>query len=163
MRNTIVVLACILSLACGTSTPPDAGSAPSVKVVQPEILFLQLVGPADLNFPTGSMQVKYGMRIENRWSEPITLRSITLASSGTGGPYILKRDTYFFGKKIEAAQSGDVIWWATAVARGNPFAVDAEAPVSVRAIAYFETESGAFRKVLWRDFGQFGAGARTGN
>lgn len=165
MRQTLIALSCILSLACATSNAPaPENAAPAAKnVKQPEILFLQLIGPADQSFPTGAMQVQYGMRIENRWSHPITLRSVQLISTGTGGPYVLKRDTYFFGRKIAPAESGDFVWWANAMGRGNPFAVDAEAPVSVRAIAYFESDEGTFRKVVWRDFGQYGVGARRGN
>ena len=65
------------------------------------------------------MQVQYGMRIANRWSEPITLRSIEVTSMGMGGPYILKRDTYFFGKKkpAEAAAEEEATAGAPPVAR----------------------------------------------
>jgi hypothetical protein len=161
MKYAVVVLASALVFGC-TSSQPVTTSA-NEKVTPPDIMFIQLVGPADLSFPSGLIQVQYGMRVENKDDNIITLRSIELSSVGTEGPYVLKRDTFFFGKKIAAAQSGDVIWWADAIARGNPFALDANAPVSVRATVFFETPHGTFRKVLFRDFAQNGTGARRGN
>jgi len=164
MKYAVVVLATALAAGC-TSSPmsPAAATTPNAKITPPEILFIQIVGPADQNFPSGSIQVQYGMRVQNRDNGAITLRSIELSSVGTSGPYVLKRDTFFFRKKIDAATSGDVTWWATAIARGNPFALDAQAPVSVRATVFFETDQGSFRKVLFRDFSQSGTGAVRGN
>lgn len=163
MKTVIVVLACILTFGCASSNTPAAGDAKALKIAPPDILFIQLVGPADLNFPSGSIQVQYGIRVGNNAAEEITLRSIELSSVGTTGPYVLRRDTFFFGKKIEANAEGDVTWWATAIARGNPFALDAQAPVSVRATLLFDSARGAFRKVVFRDFSQSGSGARQGN
>jgi hypothetical protein len=164
MKTAVVVLATVCVFGCASSrSAAPADTAPHDKIVLPNITFIQLVGPADLNFPSGLIQVQYGMRVENRDNDAITLRSIELTPVGTTGPYVLKRDTFFFGKKIPAATFGDVIWWANAIARGNPFALDAEAPVSVRATVFFETPHGTFRKVLFRDFSQMGTGARRGN
>lgn len=164
MKYAVVALSAALTLGC-TSSPvsPASATTPNAKITPPDITFIQIVGPADQNFPSGSMQVQYGMRVANRDEDAITLRSIELSSVGTTGPYVLKRDTFFFRKKIDAATSGDVTWWATAIARGNPFALDAQAPVSVRATVFFETPQGSFRKVLFRDFSQSGTGARQGN
>ncbi len=162
MKYAIVVLACILPLGCASSSAP-VGDEKSVQVAAPDITFIQIVGPADQNFPSGSIQVQYGIRVGNNAMEDITLRSIELSSVGTTGPYVLKRDTFFFRKKIDANGNGDVTWWATAIARGNPFALDAQAPVSVRATLLFDSAKGSFRKVVFRDFSQSGSGARQGN
>ncbi|HEX2122827.1 MAG TPA: hypothetical protein VHL59_14435 [Thermoanaerobaculia bacterium] len=160
MKHAAAVAALVLfALACSSSQPDGT---PRVAVTKPEMIFVQLVGPADLNYPTGSIEVQYGMRISNRWSEPITLRKIELTSMGAGGPYVLKGETYFFQQKIAPAEYSDVTWWAEAYASGNAFALDATAPVSVRAVAYFETSQGAMRKAIVRNFTQNGAGASRG-
>ena len=164
MKQAVVVLAAALTIAgCASSPQQAADTAPRDKVTTPEVTFVQIIGPADQSFPSGLIQVQYGMRVENRDDDQITLRSIELSPVGTTGPYVVKRDTFFFGKKIAAAESGDVIWWANAMARGNAFAVDASAPVSVRATLFFESPHGTFRKVIFRDFSQSGTGARRGN
>jgi len=163
MKYAVVVLVAAFVLGCASSPQQPADTALKGSVTAPEVIFIQLVGPADQSFPSGLIQVQYGMRVENRDDDMITLRSIELSPVGTSGPYAIQRDTFFFGKKIAAAQSGDVIWWANAVARGNPFALDASAPVSVRATLFFESPHGTFRKVIFRDFSQNGTGARRGN
>ena len=162
MKQVLVVLICLFTLSCG-STSPAVPEANAVKLAAPDVTFFQLVGPADQNFPSGSIQVQYGIRVANNAPEEITLRSIEVSSVGTTGPYVLKRDTFFFRKRIDANNHGDVTWWSTAIARGNPFALDAQAPVSVRATLLFDSARGAFRKVVFRDFSQSGSGARQGN
>jgi hypothetical protein len=155
MKHAALALTCLLVLACASSAPttPQVGK---VKIAEPDIEFLQLIGPADLNYPAGDMEVQYGMRIANRSTDAITLRRVEMSTVGGGGPYMLRSQTYYFKTVVGPDQYNDVAWWARAVARGNAFAVDANAPVSVRAIAYFETPHGMIRKVLMRNFTQFG-------
>src|SRR5215212_3902258 len=111
MKYAAAVFATVLATGCASS-PQPADAAPGDKITAPNVTFIQLVGPADQAFPSGIIQVQFGMRVENRDDDAITLRSIELSPIGTTGPYVLNRDTFFFGKKIAASQTGDVIWWA---------------------------------------------------
>jgi hypothetical protein len=129
-----------------------AGSGP--KIPPPEIEFVQLSGPAEQNYTPGDIEVQYGLRIVNRATEPITLRNIQVQSVGLGGPYRLQPATYYFQREIRPATSEDVTFWAKAVAGGDAFAPDANAPITVRATVYFESPSGSFRRVLTKVLGQ---------
>ena len=156
MKRLAVVAACLFALAC------SSGSNSNVKIIQPEVEFVQIVGPADLGYPVGQIEVQYGLRVANRSSEPITLRSVALQTVGAGGPYTLQRKTYYFDREVAPDQFADVTFWAIAFADGDPNASDANAPVTIRGIAIFNTPSGAVRKVFQKVVGQHGTGARRG-
>ncbi len=134
-----------------------------MKIIQPELEFIQIVGPADLGYPAGQIEVQYGIRVANRSSEPITLRSVAVQTIGAGGPYTLQRKTYYFDREIAPDQFSDVTFWATAYADGDMNASDTTAPVTVRGIAIFNTPGGAVRKVFQKVIGQHGTGPRRGN
>ena len=127
-----------------------------VKIIPPDLEIVQLSGPGDQNYPAGEIEVQYGVRIANRSSEPIVLKQIQLTGIGQGGPYRLKSETYFFNRSIKPDGFEDVAFWAKAVATGDAFSIDAQAPVNVRGIAFFNSPSGSFRKVFTKTFNQSG-------
>jgi hypothetical protein len=159
MKRAALSLLVFSLFACASSdtgSTPGTARAQKIRVPEPDIDFVQLVGPADLNYPSGDIEVQYGLRIANRFSEEITLRRIELRSLGDGGPYRLQTRPYVFKETVGADQFKDVIFWARAWARGDAFASDVSAPVAVRAVAYFDTPHGTIRKVMVRNFTQFG-------
>lgn len=115
---------------------------------------VQLTGPADLNYPPDQFEVQLGVLIENRSAEPITLRQIVMEPVGAGGPYRILRERYFFKREIAGSQSDELGFWARAVATGSADAIDANAPVTVRALLYFDSPAGALRKVVVANLGQ---------
>jgi hypothetical protein len=141
----IIATACGVFLACASK---DA------KITPPELDFVQLSGPAEQNYTPGDIEVQYGIRIANRSSEPITLRNIQIQSVGFGGPYRLRPATYYFHREIKPEQYEDVTFWAKAVAAGDAFAPEANAPVTVRATAFFESPAGGFRRVFTKVLAQ---------
>jgi hypothetical protein len=155
------LLACAL-LAAACSTAPKSDAPAATNVLQPEIQMIQLVGPADLNYPSGLIEVQFGLRIANNSSEAIRLRQVEMTPVGFGGPYRVRRRAYFFNEEVAANGSKDVTFWARADAEGDAYAGDAHAPVSLRAVAMFETPNGSFRKILTKTFNQRGAGAVEG-
>ena len=146
MRSA-VALTCLLTVA-GCSSSPSAVTAPT------EVHLVQLVGPAELNYPRGDIEIQFGLRITNQSPAAIRLRQIQMTAVGAGGPYRLINRTYFFNDEIAGNSSRDVTWWARAVAEGNPNALDRNAPVSVRAIAMFESTDGRFQKIVMKTFRQ---------
>lgn len=150
------LLAVIAAALAACSSAGNAGILP------PDVEMYQLVGPADLNYPRGTIEIQYGLRIANRSSETIKLRQVAMTPVGAGGPYEVHRRTYYFNQDIAPNQFKDVSFWARAEAEGNAFAMDANAPVSVRAVALFESPSGFVRKILTKTFSQHGLGPRGG-
>lgn len=151
-RLTLLAVAAALLAACSTG--------PKVNILQPEIEMYQLVGPADLNYPSGRIEVQYAFRIENRSAEPIKLTQVQMAPMGAGGPYVVQRWTYHINRTIAPNATEDVAFWAHAFAEGDAYALDANAPVSLRAVAMFDSPAGRFRKILTKTFGQQGAGPK---
>ncbi|HYR27020.1 MAG TPA: hypothetical protein VEU30_01055 [Thermoanaerobaculia bacterium] len=149
-------------LACAFVLLSCAGGRPKTNIAQPELQLYQLIGPADLNYPAGSIEVQFALRIANRSSQPITLRQIQMVPVSLGGPYRVVSNTYHFNKVIDANAAEEVPFWARAVAEGDAFANDANAPVSLRAVAQFQSPAGAFRQVLMKTFSQQGSGPRQG-
>ena len=53
--------------------------------------------------------------------------------------------------------------WEVPYAEGDAYAPDANAPVSLRAVAHFKTATGSFQKILMKTFPQQGTGPREGH
>jgi hypothetical protein len=145
MKQVLVALACVALLSCASSTPSAAANA---KIPLPEFAFVQLVGPQEQNWPTGELEVQYGVRIQNRANETIRLRQIELSPVGSEGPYVVLKNRYFLDHEITAASAKEFSFWAKAYSDGRRYSIDAQAPISVRAVAFFESASGPFRKVF---------------
>ena len=145
MKQLVVTALCCVFLACASST---------AKIPAPEIELVQISGPADQNYTSGDIEVQYGVRITNRAAVPITLRNIQIRSTGVGGPYRLQPATYYFNRAIEPEKYEDVAFWAKAVAEGDAMSMDANAPVTIRATAFFESPSGGLRHVFTKVLGQ---------
>lgn len=157
MKQFALAFACIAAAACASSGP--AGSTPDARalnIAEPQFRIVQMVGPADQQFPQGEMEVKYGVGVGNQSEEPIKLRRIQLETVGEGGPYVLKKETYYFSLEVPAKTTKETTFWAKAYGTGTAYSLDARAPVGVRCLAYFETSRGVFRKVIVQNFTQGG-------
>jgi hypothetical protein len=158
MKRLLAFAACAVLVACSSSNPaPDAASdagASQAKVVEPEISFVQLVGPEELNWPVGELELKYALRVENRDASPITLRQIQIETVGQQGPYYLPRGSYFFNTAVAPAATRDLEFWAKGFSEGNRYKIDAQSPITVRGIAFFNSPNGNFRKVFITNLAQ---------
>ena len=149
MKQLLASLLCLTVIACGSSgsSGADVQAANPPGTVLPETSLLQLVGPEELNWEGGVIELKYALRINNLASEPITLRQIQLKTiGGTDGPYSIPQASYFFREAVSANTKRDVEFFAKAQSHGNRYRIDAESPVSVRVIAYFDAPKGNFRQ-----------------
>jgi hypothetical protein len=148
MKRILALAAvCCTLLACASN---------DVKIIPPELDFVQLSGPAEQNYTQGDIEVQYGIRVANRSAEPITLRQIQVQPVGLGGPYRLRPATYYFERQVKPEQFEDVTFWAKAVSTGDAFAADAKAPITIRVTAFFESPSGGFRRVFTKVLDQRG-------
>jgi hypothetical protein len=159
MKAILVAASCAALLACGSS----GGSARSMKslptaqeigTLEPDTKLLQLVGPEQLNWESGQIELKYALQVTNRAAEPITLRQIQIQSVGEGGAYSIPTSSYFFRKAVTPGDTSEIEFFAKAISEGNRYKIDAQSPVSVRVIAFFEAPKGNFRQAFITNLGQ---------
>lgn len=140
MKRIVLLTACLALVAC----------ASAMKIPPPELQLSQLVGPAELNWPgEGEIELQFALTVLNHANEPITLRQIQIESTGDGGPFAMPRAGYPLTKVIAPGAQEVIPFYAKAYAfSGRGRQLDAHAPVTVRAIAYFEAPSGNFRRTV---------------
>jgi len=147
LLSAIVLASCASSKSTSSSIP---------KMPEPGIGIEQVVGPADLGYPYGPIDVKYNLAVQNNAAVAITLTRVDLRSDqgATGsGAYTLRRDFYNFKQEIPPNSIGVVTFWAHAYSFGHNMR-DTE-PVTVRGVAYFSTPTGPTQKVFIRELQQF--------
>jgi hypothetical protein len=155
MKQFLASAACAALLACGSSgSGADVPTAETIGTVAPETELVQLVGPEQLNWEVGQIEMKYALRITNRAAEPITLRQIQIQTVGLEGPYSIPQTSYFFREPVTPGVTRPVEFFAKAYSEGNRYNIDAQAPVSIRIIAFFEAPKGNFRQTFITNLGQ---------
>jgi len=154
MRQLLASAACAALIACGSSGSGSVPTADKIGTVAPETELIQLVGPEQLNWEAGQIEMKYALRITNRATEPITLRQIQIQTVGLEGPYTIPQSSYFFREAVTAGVTRPIEFFAKAYSAGDRYRIDAQSPVSIRIIAYFEAPKGNFRQAFITNLGQ---------
>jgi len=124
-------------------------------VTEPEIDVGQEIGPAELNYPTGPIEVKFDFRIANHWTKPMTVTRIELSTVNaevSGGAYALRHDFYNVKQTIVPGDTIIIPIWAHAYSFGRNLR-EGE-PVTIRSIVHFDTPDGPYQKVLIRNIPQ---------
>jgi len=143
-----LALMAILFAACASSKQPTS------KIPEPGLGIEQVVGPADLGYPYGPIEIKYNFAVQNNAAEPITLIRVDLQTiNPAGGAYTLRREFHNVRQTIPPNGVGVVSFWARAMAWGR--SMRETEPVTVRGVAYFEAPSGVFQKVFIREISQY--------
>jgi len=149
MKNqTIVAVVLTAALAGCASSQSESGLGHSkVKLTEPELTFVQTsVVPQVARNITGSLPVHYKVRVANRSGEPITLTSIQVQSMGYGA-YVLSPQSRPFKQKIAPDHFEVVEFWVPAEIE-DPSLYGANGPVTLRAIAHFDSPVGQFDQVV---------------
>ena len=157
MKHLLASAACLALIACGSSSGTSGASAPTAEAVgiaRPDTSLRQLVGPEQLNWEAGVIEMKYALRIQNNAADAITLRQIQIKTVGQEGPYHVPQSSYFFREAINGGTARDVEFFAKAYSGGDRYRIDAQSPVAIRIIAYFEAPSGNFRQTFITNLGQ---------
>ena len=137
-----------LFAACASSKQPGT------KIPEPGLGIEQVVGPANLGYPYGPIEIKYNFAVQNNAAEPITLIRVDLQTiNPAGGAYTLRREFHNVRQTIPPNSVGVVSFWARAMSWGR--SMRETEPVTVRGIAYFEAPSGVFQKVFIRELSQY--------
>ncbi|HYM61493.1 MAG TPA: hypothetical protein VEZ11_11450 [Thermoanaerobaculia bacterium] len=147
-RALPVLFASLATVACSSGAP----RAQKVEIIQPELVFRQSVGPSDLNYPRGFLEVKYDVQVANRSAEPITVRRIEIQSDASGA-YVIRKDRFLFDQKIDPDHFAVVSFWVRGLARGD--SARGTAPVTIRGVVYFDSPVGAFHQFFIRELSQF--------
>jgi len=149
MKRLAVALL-LLAAACSSGSKNQ-----KAQIAQPEIDVEQLVGPQDLGYVTGQVDLQFELRVANPAAEPLTLKRVEVASVN-GGAYQLRRESYLFNETIQPNQYTSVKFWAHAYA--YPGRTRQDEPVTFRGVAYFSTPVGPLQKVFIKNLSQFGGG-----
>lgn len=149
MKRTPLGLAVLLLAACSSSQD-------SVVNPPPEIEIQQVYGPSDIPYSRGQDSVigEYAFRVRNVADIPITLRRIELSSIG-GGTIALRREDRSFHRTVNPGSAEVVsvnprVYFRT-MGSGSP----TNEPLTIRAVLYFDSPKGSFRRILTRNIGQF--------
>lgn len=146
MRSAASLLFAIAIVSCSSSSTPKAN------IVQPEIDLVQVVGPAELNYPYGGADLRFDVEIANRSGEPITLKRVEL-STVSGGAYVLRREFRTYDVTIAPGRATAVTYWGKAQIRGGT--IQEQEPVRIRGVLHFESPAGPFHSIVMRDFRQY--------
>jgi hypothetical protein len=152
MKRAALVLLAFAALSCASDNNKKADRVH---------LELQQIQGASAVQSTGRFDVQFGLAVENPTNEMVTLKSVELTQIGTGS-YQIRRDPasgngdrYPFDAKIAPGQTGEVTFWVHAYQRTLPGSFGASEPVTIRAMVYFDSPSGAFHQVVQKVLGQF--------
>jgi hypothetical protein len=144
MRKAIAAsVVLVIVAACSSST---GSSQQKLKVPMPEILLVQTSSvPIAARHSDGALSIHYAMRVENRASEAITLRQVTVQSVSEGAYYV-DPTSKPYDLVIEPLQKQEVEFWAAARPAGS--IVGANGPVTLRVTCQFETIGGKFQHIV---------------
>jgi hypothetical protein len=152
--RTLLAAAAIALAACSSSTP--AAPRQKAQIPPPDFEIRQIVGPAELNYEEGNIEVKFRIDIGNRADVPITLRRLEIMTvNPEGGAYTLdsRHRAYYFQKVINPRERGAVEFWAKAIGYGRGSRENE--PVTIRGTLYFETPNGYSDQVFVKEIGQY--------
>ena len=149
MKRAVPVAVLLLLVACASGN-----NNKNAKILEPDVSFIQLIGPSEMNYPTGPIEIKFGIQIVNKSSETITLRALDISSMGAGGAYEIRRERFTYNTPIPGNKVASIERWVKAYAYGPQTAIQ-NAPVTVRAIALFDTPGGSIQKVVVQNIGQY--------
>lgn len=153
MRPMKHIFAVVLAVALAGCASAPKSDNPQQRV--PEVEFAQLVGPSDVQ-ATGPFDVKFGMRVTNPSTQPITLRRVELRQIGSG-TYVLARNNnpVVLKEIIEPGGSIEISFWQHAIQRVLPGSFGASEPVSLRVVSFFDTPTGHTQSIKQVVLGQF--------
>jgi hypothetical protein len=149
MRTNSFLAVAFLVVAAGcASAASDSGLAHTkAQLLEPDITFKQVNNlPAVARYISGGIPVHYQVRVANRSSETITLTRLDVVSLGYGA-YTLRQQTRPYKTKIAPDHYEVVDFWAPAVIE-DPTLYGANGPVTLRAVAHFDSAVGQFDHVI---------------
>jgi hypothetical protein len=152
--RTLLAAAAIAFTACSSAGPAVPNQ--KAQIPPPDFEIRQLVGPHELNYEEGAIEVKYRLDIGNRADIPITLSRLEIVTvNPEGGAYTLDSThrAYYFRKTINPHEKAAIDFWAKAYGYGRN--TRENEPVTVRGTLNFETPNGHYNEVFVKEIGQY--------
>lgn len=138
MRKLLPIVL-LIAAACTSTRATSPVKSPAIRVVQTSSV------PYVARGVTGSVPVRYGVRVSNRAEIPITLKRVTIQSVGAGA-YNLPSTSFPFDKTVAPDAHEDVEFWAGAYIN-DPSISGANGPVTLRVISHFDSPKGEFDEI----------------
>ena len=152
MRNALAAASAVVLLTlagCASSQSASGLGSASANIIEPELEIRQLSHvPIAARHATGATPVKYEFRVANRSAEWIKLVRVDVQSVGLGA-YRVDSTSRPVGKRIEPDEFQTFEFWIPAVVEMETV-VGANGPVTLRAVAHFDSAVGQFEKVYVR-------------
>ena len=147
MKRALIVTL-LVAAACASSD--------NVVSPPPEIEIVQVYGPANIPYSRGqdSTMGEYAFRVTNKANIPITLRRIELSSIG-GTTIALRREDRAFNRTVNPGSAEVVSLLARVFFLSSSSGSPTNEPLTIRAVLYFESQNGSFRKIVTKNIGQF--------
>ena len=147
-KHPFLAVALIVAMAGCASGKSDSGIGNAkVKLIEPEIAFTQTnYLPPVAKDITGLVPVHYAVRVANKSGEPITLTRVDVQSLGAGA-YSLASQSRPFKTKIAPDHFEIVDFWVTGYI-GDVTVYGANGPVTLRAVAHFDSPVGQFDSIV---------------
>ena len=148
MRNLVVLTTAVLLVNGCASMKSDSGlGRANVTLTRPEVELIQVSNvPTAARHVQGALPVQYQLRVGNRSAEPITLKSVSVQSIGSGA-YDVGPTSRPFSKLIPPDQTEMVEFWVPANI-SNSTIMGANGPVTMRATLQFDSPVGQFQEVV---------------
>jgi hypothetical protein len=145
MRRSLFALVLVLLAGCA-STKSDSGlGAAKVDIPEPVVQIRQISEvPVAARHVEGGIPVQYSLAVQNRASEPITLKQVGVVSMGYGAYDVSGNRP--FKTVIQPGQTEVVQFWIPANV-SNATLVGANGPVTLRVTANFDSPVGQFQNV----------------
>ena len=143
----------LMCFLAGALLSSCATSQSSANLIQPDIQLIQTMGPPGLAYMRGPISLQYVVRITNKSSETITLRSLQLSTVGSGA-YSLRTGTSPIRRQIAAGETAEIPISAWGYTAGG--FLGSTVPVSIRGIARFDTPEGPMQKLFLEELSQMG-------
>jgi hypothetical protein len=132
---------------CASSKSESGLGNAKVHLIEPEIAFVQTnYMPPVATQITGPIPVHYQVRVANKSGEPITLTRIDVQSLGAGA-YALREQSRPFKTKI-APDHFELVELELRGFISDPTVYGANGPVTVRAVAHFDSPVGQFDSII---------------
>jgi hypothetical protein len=149
MKRLALLAAAILLAAC-SSTP----QGPKANIPAPDFDIEQTFGPGDVGYPDNPIDVKYRIHIVNNATIPITLKRVNLHTvNPPGGAYTLTPPLeHPFNEPIPPKGERTIEMWAHA--RSYGVSMRDREPVTLKGVAYFDTEQGIYNQILNQEIQQ---------
>ena len=143
----VAALVFATALAGCASSRSDSGLGHTkVDIIEPELTFTQTsLVPQVARDITGNIPVHYQVRVANKSGEPITLTRLDVQSVGVGA-YALRPQSRPFKQTIAPDHFEIVEFWMPAIIE-DATVYGANGPVTLRAIAHFDSPVGQFDHV----------------